>query len=502
MKTEPSQILCAGKRAALYTALCTLAFLLIGHAFCWFNIGYSGRGVMLNLSALRGSQISSGSWAQPLYAALRGNLSAPMLVGLLSCLYLALTAAVAAQTLRIRARLPLTLLCGVLSLNVCVTAINASELHIADACFLALLLCVLGAAIVEWGWAGTAAAAVLFGAGAALRAPMLSAGAALLVLIALRTLLEEERPRAALGVLGRGALALLAGAALHVVGYAVLTRRQGLEWEASLQKPLGATEGGLLGAWLEPLRQLVQPMTAYRALGGVLGALLLAGGAALLILLLRGRGRGVCALAALLALGLPLAANLPVFAGEAPSTTAQTGAYWLLTAGVLMLFDLREKRQPLGRAAGVALGAGVGVLLLSAVIFSNQVYLKRNLEQQSTLSVMTRVLDRVEKTEGYDPGVTPVALLGSLEDSPLATDRAGFEHLSDFDAAQNNFAATGMEELTWYMWEIMGYPCNLVSYYEADMLAQREDVQAMPVFPAAGSCQMIDGTVVVRLSGE
>ena len=41
-----------------------------------------------------------------------------------------------------------------------------------------------------------------------------------------------------------------------------------------------------------------------------------------------------------------------------------------------MLFDLREKRQPLGRAAGVALGAGVGVLLLSAVIFSNQVYLK------------------------------------------------------------------------------------------------------------------------------
>lgn len=502
MKTEPSQIPCAGKRAALYAALCTLVFLLIGHAFCWFNIGYSGSGVMLNLSALRDRQISMGSWAQPLYAALRGNLSAPMLVGLLSCFYLALTAAVAAQALHIRARLPLTLLCGVLSLNACVTAINASQLHIADACFLALLLCVLGAAVAGRGWAGTAAAAVLFGAGAALRAQMLSAGAALLMLIALRMLLEGERPCAALGLLGRGALALAAGAALHVAGYAVMTRRYGLDWEAALQGPPGATQGGLAGVWLEPIRQILQPMTAYRALGGVLGALLLAGGIVLLVLLLRGRGKGVCALAALLALVLPFALNLPVFAGEALSSTAQTGACWLLTAGVLMLFDLWERKQPMGRAAGTALGAGVGVLLLSAVIFSNQVYLKKNLEQQSTLSVMTRVLDRVERTEGYDPGVTPVALLGTLEDSPLAMNRAGFEPLADFDAAQNNFAATNPEELTWYLWEVMGYPCNLVSYYEAEQLAQREDVQAMPVFPAAGSCQMIDGTVVVRLSGE
>lgn len=486
----------------LYAALCTLLFLLIGHAFCWFNIGYSGSGVALNPTVLRSAQISSGSWAQPLYWALRGKLSAPMLVGLLSCLYLALTAAVTAQALHIHTRLPLTLLCGVLSLNACVTAINASQLHIADACFLALLLCVLGGAAADMGWPGTAAAAVLFGAGAALRAQMLSAGAALLALIALRMLLEGERPCAALSLLGRGALALLAGAVLHVAGYAVMTRRLGLDGQAALQRPLGAAQGGLLGAWLEPIRQLVQPMTAYRVLGGVLGALLLAGGAALLILLLRGRRRGVCALAALLVLALPLAANLPVFAGEAPSSTAQTGACWLLAAGVLMLFDLRERQRSLGRAAGVALGAGVGVLLLSAVIFSNQVYLKKNLEQQSTLSIMTRVLDRVEKTEGYDPGVTPVALLGSLEDSPLASQRAGFEHLTDFDAAQNNFAATNQEELTWYMWEIMGYPCNLVSYYEADMLAQREDVQAMPAFPAEGSCQVIDGTVVVRLSGE
>ena len=136
LKTEPS------RRRMLYAALCTLLFLLIGHAFCWFNIGYSGSGVALNPTVLRSAQISSGSWAQPLYWALRGKLSAPMLVGLLSCLYLALTAAVAAQALHIRTRLPLTLLCGVLSLNACVTAINASQLHIADACFLALLLCV------------------------------------------------------------------------------------------------------------------------------------------------------------------------------------------------------------------------------------------------------------------------------------------------------------------------------------------------------------------------
>ena len=50
------------------------------------------------------------------------------------------------------------------------------------------------------------------------------------------------------------------------------------------------------------------------------------------------------------------------------------------------------------------------------------------------------------------------------------------------------------------MWDAMGYPFNFVSAYELEQYKAREDIQAMPAFPAAGCCQLIDGVLVVKLS--
>ena len=127
-------------------------------------------------------------------------------------------------------------------------------------------------------------------------------------------------------------------------------------------------------------------------------------------------------------------------------------------------------------------------------------YLKKNLEYQSTLSVMTRVIELAEQTEGFDPTTTPVAIVGTIEDSGLSIPHKGFEHLAVLDAAANNFTASSQEENTWYFWEIMGYPFNFVSDYERDLLASTEAVAAMPAFPQRGCCRMVEGTLVIRLS--
>lgn len=51
-----------------------------------------------------------------------------------------------------------------------------------------------------------------------------------------------------------------------------------------------------------------------------------------------------------------------------------------------------------------AVAALLGLSLLGTTIFANQVYLKKALEYDSTLSVMTRVLTRAEAVSGYKPG--------------------------------------------------------------------------------------------------
>lgn len=67
--------------------------------------------------------------------------------------------------------------------------------------------------------------------------------------------------------------------------------------------------------------------------------------------------------------------------------------------------------------------------VFSNVIFANQIYVKKDLEAKSTLSVVTRIIDRIERTEGYVAGETEVCIIGGLEENPLViSKRAGFDY--------------------------------------------------------------------------
>lgn len=478
-----------------YAAAIALLFLFAAHAFGWFNLSYSGDAMMIDPTRGRTGQISDGQFLLPIYWAIRGNLSAPLLVGLLSCLYLCLSTALIVETLGLTDRREIALTAGLLCSGASVTAINAAQLHVADAYFLALLLAVAGTALCRRARLGFLPASLLFAAAAALEPGMVMAGAALGVLAALLDTLDGRRIRGKLGI-----LSLAMALAMHVTGYALLTRRSGLDWEAAIQPPLGMGDGALPGALLRayayPIAKAALPQTAHPTVcAAIMVALLLGGLLALGVLLGRAGGKSRAHAVGLFLL-LPLAMNLPVFAAQRPEATSEMLAFVFLPVAAVALLGRAFRRAGVYRAVA----AGCAALFVSAVVFSNQVYLKKTLELQATLSVMTRVIDRMERTEGYEVGVTPVALLGSLEDSILAVSKQGFEHLESFDAAQNRYAPVTTEDYTWYLWDIMGYPCSLVSYYESGQLAGREDVRAMPAFPAQGCCRMIDGVMVVRLS--
>ena len=81
----------ASPKALRKTAVLTLILALAAHGFCFFNLTYSGESVMLNAAKGSASQIASGAFLMPLYWRVRGAISAPLWVGLLSSCYLSLT---------------------------------------------------------------------------------------------------------------------------------------------------------------------------------------------------------------------------------------------------------------------------------------------------------------------------------------------------------------------------------------------------------------------------
>lgn len=139
-------------------------------------------------------------------------------------------------------------------------------------------------------------------------------------------------------------------------------------------------------------------------------------------------------------------------------------------------------------------------LLFDRGIYANQIYLKKDLEYDTTLSVMTRVVDRIEQVEGYIPGETPVKFLGDIQRSKLAMTRPAFAHLDSLTGTEENYAITYGDTFWMYLEDVMGYPIK--RFRETKNEEQERVTDDMPCFPDKDSVQMVDGVVFVKLAAQ
>ena len=112
---------------------------------------------------------------------------------------------------------------------------------------------------------------------------------------------------------------------------------------------------------------------------------------------------------------------------------------------------------------------------------------------------MTRVLFHMEQTDGYVPGETRVALVGSLLESKAYTVKLGYESLEG-RTLENEISIMYYRNYRMYLNNILGYPINLAELEESERIAQRKEVMEMPAFPSPGCTKMIGDTLVVKLS--
>lgn len=135
-------------------------------------------------------------------------------------------------------------------------------------------------------------------------------------------------------------------------------------------------------------------------------------------------------------------------------------------------------------------------------ILANQIYMKKNLEKTATLSVVTRVIDRIEAEKGYIPGETPVIFIGRLNSNPnLNKTRYGYQHIYGLIGDVGNYAVTYHHDMMrFYINDYLNYPLNWDPLNWDPEFASNEQVIAMKPFPNESCVQMIDGRVVVKLS--
>jgi hypothetical protein len=137
----------------------------------------------------------------------------------------------------------------------------------------------------------------------------------------------------------------------------------------------------------------------------------------------------------------------------------------------------------------------VGCVVWSNVVYANQVYLKKDLQENAMNSLMTRIVADIEDMDGYEPNVTPVAFVGSFENSPYIQELAGFEDILPYGMGKTTLTYSGTEQ--YFLKYELNVPMNIITLGE---LEQEDDIINMPSYPLKGSLAYVGDVLVVKIS--
>lgn len=497
---------------AKWSCIFTFTFMIIAHAYRFFSLGYSNDSVAIVQSVHRNWKIQLGRVLQPIYWEIRGSIVAPYLIGLLACVYLAAAVYLIVRILRMHSKLSIALIAMLLSTNVTMNQLVGTFVHELDTYMLAFLLSVLAVAIWENEYIPKVLSTVI-GAGfvcisLGLYQSFFQVSIVLFLMVLCRRSLDEEAAGKVFADGVRALLILIAGLIAYDVALTIVEKMTGIGQGSYVGinevKNLNYAQIPklLLETYLYPFKYYLQPDSHNSKVTALLYISLLSAIVILEVILASMRRLPLvnCLFVGAFTFLMPLGMNAVYFVSKGIMYAPMMLSYFVIFAFGACLCEciVQEKVR---KAVQYVAALMVGMIFFNNTVYAHHFYLRRELEFQSTLSLMTRVIDRVEQVEGYKPGSTPVAFAGSLYNSPLSMERPGFGYLmKDKMANANNYYATSSEEFyPYYFWQIMGYPFNMVGEYERYQISRKPEVRNMPVFPQEGCCRMIDGVMVVKV---
>ena len=508
------------KYALLYFVFgATLLFGLCAHAYRFFNLDFSHDSLMI-LQNDGAVQIGLGRFLQPLYRVLRGDLSAPFLLSLLSLVWLSLANYIVVSLLGLRSLGHIALLCGILSTNAVLTFSFATYLPWADVYTLAYLLAALAVWLaVRFFW-GFLAAWVPLMLSLALYQGYFNVAVILLMIAFVKHVLDGMETKELPVRIGKYLGALLGGLILYYTVFQIVLAVTGI--------PLRETYNGLsqLGSyrpdtvlelvaatWKYPLRYMLHPETYHPRAAALINIAVGASAAAALVRTALAKKLAMipAVLLALCVLAMPFGVNAVYFITKGDQHSLMIFSFFLLYAFAFMLWEYRDRLPPAelpeklltavrqARSLFAALLSGLLLLvILFNVVFANQVYLKKSLEYEATMNYLTKLTYSIEQTEGYVPGETPVIVVGAFETSSLFAQREGFEDVVGVGLERAS-AATYSDTFESFFNSILSYRINWIDTARGREYAAWPEVRAMPVYPAKGSCQIVNGVLVVKI---
>lgn len=498
------------RRCALFCFLSVFIWGLIAHGYAFGNLSLSHDG--MNEFGLKGAvgyapldvagwKLSIGRFFEPVYLmVLKGGFSSPWLSGILALVWISLLLWVLTRMLPLCSPLAVILSAGILTANLTVTAGAAGFMADLDAHMCAAFLSALGAYYLMKGGKKRLLAIPCLVISMGIYQPMLSVCLTLVLLTCVMDFIKNKPVR---DVLIKGLLSVLICAVSCGIYLPVAKCACGIFHIAPAQtyngfgSILNFDDNSILASvyltYKEATGQLLFPVSPWsKDLCVLLRLGIFAFDAFLLIrAFLREKTRAGNLIWTLICLAAaPLCMNAACFLSGGRSHILMYYAVWM--ADLLPLMLLKGE----GKASRALTAFLLGAVLLSCVQTSNALYVRRQSEQNAAFSAMTRVLDRIEATDGYLPGETEVLLIGV----PEPPQRDAFSFTYRLIGSRDTSPISGESYYGSFFAYLLPSDIRLCGETRREALTQQIDIPSLPVFPADGSLLWRDGTLVLRLN--
>lgn len=448
-----------------------------------------------------------GRFIIPLYEKMKGAYSAPWFIGLLFVLWMTFTSFFVIELFQLKGRLIIVMTSGVLCVNTALILTGTTYTYCLDEYALALLTSTVAAYCLCRVSHGELLGILLVIFSLGIYQAYFTVTMVLCFLFAIQQSVKNELPAKVVckGLKQIGLLVISVGTyyAIWTIICAKLEVSKSRTDELAITKGLAGILEAVKASCVSWVENIFDP-------NGFLGHAYATANLFLVAILIWTLFRFLCrknvrtsakCLVVILSLCAPLVFSSPTIILGVTASMLTTYTYELIYIFALLGISKDESGTAIPAEDGKTQKARIMVLILvgfviyNNVLFANQAYMKKEHEKVATISLVTRMIERVENLEGYSLGETPVYLVGELRYSSLNRGKMDVPYLESKHGLWYNYSAT--YNLPRYITDYLNYPMKVSAKPE---LAEVDEVKDMPIFPAQGSIKIIDGAAVVKLS--
>ncbi|MGN1147787.1 MAG: glucosyltransferase domain-containing protein [Lachnospiraceae bacterium] len=454
------------------------------------------------------NMITSGRWFLTVACGISSYFTLPWLIGLLAFFYLGITAALLVEFLEIRNKGTAVLISGLL---VAFPALASTFAYVftLDGYMLALLLAVLAPLLTKKYERGFIAGGIVLAFSMGTYQSYLSFAMLLAIYgVVMLFLTEQDLKKKIKGLLHYLYMGVI-GVALYYILLQVLLKLQG-KVLASYQgiNGMGEVAGRSL---LAGIKGLYGDFVTFSVRSGVIFKNIFSTAAVVVLAILflavviqlakeRKLYKSIWFYITmiLLIVGLPVATNIILIISPEVNYHLLMRYQWVLYLICLFGFVDKYCEWNLGKWLSLLTAA---VLVFNFAVIDNIAYSNLEKKYEKTYAYCLRLVDRMEQTEGYYPGI-PVAMIGVVSDTQYpVTDITG-EVTGSMIGMTGDYLLYTRTNYQAFLKHYLGVSINLVSDEEMLAIYDSPEYRAMGTFPEADSVKVVDGILYIKLENS